>query len=246
MNNVICMKWGTRYGAEYVNRLAAMVRKYLTLPYRFVCFTDDGTGIDPRVEVRPLPEVRLDPERPERGWRKMGVYQEKLADLEGQALFLDLDVVIVGDMNPFFEVPGTFRIIHDWNLHNFVGNSSVFRFEIGAHADLWEYYRTHEEEIWNAHRNEQLYLSVWMRDHGHLQYWNDAWCISFKRHCLRTFPFGYMLPAKKPAPGTRVVVFHGNPNPSVLLNQNWHSKNFLRAVKKTDWIAENWCLEEED
>lgn len=25
--NVICMKWGTKYGPEYVNRLYAMVRE---------------------------------------------------------------------------------------------------------------------------------------------------------------------------------------------------------------------------
>jgi hypothetical protein len=30
LRNVICMKWGTKYGPEYVNRLYAMVRRHLT------------------------------------------------------------------------------------------------------------------------------------------------------------------------------------------------------------------------
>ncbi|HAU58261.1 MAG TPA: glycosyltransferase, partial [Comamonadaceae bacterium] len=28
--HVICMKWGTKYGPEYVNRLYAMVRRHLS------------------------------------------------------------------------------------------------------------------------------------------------------------------------------------------------------------------------
>ena len=45
LRNVICMKWGTKYGPEYVNRLYAMVRRHLTGDFRMVCLTDDPTGI---------------------------------------------------------------------------------------------------------------------------------------------------------------------------------------------------------
>ena len=47
---ILCMKWGTKYGPEYVNRLYAMVRRNLTGDFRFVCLTDDGTGIRSEVE----------------------------------------------------------------------------------------------------------------------------------------------------------------------------------------------------
>ena len=33
--NVLCMKWGTPYGPEYVNVLHAMVRRHLQRPFRF-------------------------------------------------------------------------------------------------------------------------------------------------------------------------------------------------------------------
>ena len=46
---IICMKWGDKYGAEYVNRLYNMVRRNLTLDFQMVCLTDDSTGIDPAV-----------------------------------------------------------------------------------------------------------------------------------------------------------------------------------------------------
>ena len=48
--NVICIKWGNKFGADYVNRLYKMVEKNLTLEHRFVCFTDDSKGIVEGVE----------------------------------------------------------------------------------------------------------------------------------------------------------------------------------------------------
>ena len=92
-NNVICMKWGTKFGAEYVNNLYYMVEKNLTIPHRFVCFTDNAEGLDDGIEARPLPELN-DDGLPEKAWKKLGLFTEKLADLEGTALFLDLDIVI--------------------------------------------------------------------------------------------------------------------------------------------------------
>ncbi len=35
--NIICMKWGDKYGAEYVNKLYAMVKRNITIPFQFVC-----------------------------------------------------------------------------------------------------------------------------------------------------------------------------------------------------------------
>src|SRR5256885_215110 len=49
---VICMKWGKKYGPEYVNRLYAMVRRHLKGDFRLVCLTDDGVGIRDEVECR--------------------------------------------------------------------------------------------------------------------------------------------------------------------------------------------------
>lgn len=38
---VACVRWGHKYGPEYVEHLAAGVRRHLTRRHRFVCFTDD-------------------------------------------------------------------------------------------------------------------------------------------------------------------------------------------------------------
>ncbi|MFN3494899.1 MAG: glycosyltransferase, partial [Hydrogenophaga sp.] len=58
--NVLCIKWGKKYGPEYVNKLHNMVRRNLKRPFRFVCLTDDTHGIDPQSEVQPIPAIGFD------------------------------------------------------------------------------------------------------------------------------------------------------------------------------------------
>lgn len=56
---VACVKWGpwcAPHGADYVNRLFNSVGRHLALPHRFVCFTDDASGLREGIEARPLPE----------------------------------------------------------------------------------------------------------------------------------------------------------------------------------------------
>ena len=112
--HVICMKWGTKYGPEYVNRLYAMVRRHLSGDFRFVCLTDDSTGIRSEVQCLPIPPLDLPAGIPERGWTKLATFSADLHGLRGTALFLDVDVVITGSLDEFFTQPGEFLIIHDY------------------------------------------------------------------------------------------------------------------------------------
>src|SRR5690606_8531328 len=99
--NVLCIKWGRKYGPDYVNKLHSMVSRHLHRPFRFVCLTDDGEGIDPRIEVKPIPAVgfdQFDQRQPwtfGHGWLKLTSFADPLYDLQGRTLFLDLDIVIV-------------------------------------------------------------------------------------------------------------------------------------------------------
>lgn len=73
MLNVVCVKWGNwcqPYGADYVNALADGIKRFLTLPHQFICFTDDTDRINPSVETRPLPENL-------RGWWWEKVYPHR-------------------------------------------------------------------------------------------------------------------------------------------------------------------------
>lgn len=51
---VVCVKYGTKYGADYVNKLFNGIRKNLKLKHVFTCFTDNSEGLDHRIKVKPL------------------------------------------------------------------------------------------------------------------------------------------------------------------------------------------------
>jgi len=242
MVNVICMKWGTKYGPEYVNVLRRMVARNLKRPHRFVCFTEHTEGLDAEVEVRPLPECRV-PNRPEvEAWRKISLFRPDLADLKGPTLFLDLDIVITGSLDPFFDHPGTFCIIHNWtHLDRRVGNSSVFRFEAGAHPEVFEEYNRDPDAITQQHRNEQIYVSDRIDKSVGLTWWPAPWCISYQKHCqARGLRRIFVEPQR---PGTEhIVVFHGLPNPPeasrqwFFLKKGWKPK----LMRPASWIAGFW------
>lgn len=233
--NVICMKWGAKYDTTNVNRLRAMVKRHLSLPHRFVCFTDNGTGARDDVEIMPLPYVNV-PQGPERCWRKLGVFSPEETGLHGLTLFLDLDLVLLDSIDCFFEYPGEFIIIRDWlrdsKTGRAVGNSSVFRFDATKHHAILESFNADAQNIAAHHRCDQDWMTHYV---GAPTYWPEAWCRSFKRHCLQPFPISLFKAPKHP-PDTKILVFHGNPKPEVAANQVTMKPLALRYTKPATWL----------
>lgn len=235
--NILCMKWGTKYPAHYVNRLQSMVARHLSLPHRFVCLTDDSDGLHAGIEAFPIPAMPVDVSGPERGWTKILTFSESLYDLRGQCLFLDLDLLIVDSIDPFFEQPGEVLIIKDWLKRDGTGNSSVYRFELGRHPDVLREFVERWPAVKNEFRNEQEFISAVLLRKGALGYWPDSWCRSFKRHCMHPFPLSLLRGPELPA-GARIVVFHGHPNPDQAIagrSGKWH-----RFMRPTPWIEQHW------
>jgi hypothetical protein len=255
--SILCMKWGSMYGPEYVNHLREGVSRHLKRPHRFVCFTDDASGLRADVEVRPLPELGLPPGHGDKRWQKLALFRPDLggpAALTGTSLFLDLDLVIVDRLEPFFDLPGDFFIIRDDDLFRAkplrklkdperdrflatVGNSSVFRYRIGEHAYILDAYLADPAAATRRYRLSQQFQSAQLAAHGHLHYWPREWCVSFKNQCvprhLKSFVADPALP-----PGARIVVFAGNPKMSEVLaggGQRWY-----RRIGNTDWLRQAW------
>lgn len=236
--NIICMKWGDKYGSEYVNKLYGMVSRNLTIPFKMTCFTDDDTGVLPQISTHPLPSLDLPAGTPERGWNKLSTFQNDLAGLEGEALFLDLDVVIVDNIDDLFSFPAEFAIIQDAKLkRKKIGNSSVYRFKIGAHEAILKKFQSNFSSIQAKHRNEQAYLSAEVNALGKLSFWPEAWCPSFKYHCMYPWPLNYFMTARIPE-GAKIIIFHGHPEPDEAIagiTTKWY-----RHVRPTKWIEKYW------
>ena len=236
--NVICMKWGDKFPASYVNKLYAMVERNLTIPFRFVCFTEDPKGIRQEVEIQSLPEIELPDNIPERGWRKLTVFAENFGGLSGRTLFLDLDVVIVNSIDEFFTIPGDFLIAFDSKkVKKKEGNSSVFRFEIGQYPQILEYFKENFEQVRKEVRHEQAYLSREMNKLGKMQFWPKKWVPSFKYHCAPSWIRSWFESPHIPE-DAKIILFHGLPNPPEAIKGI--SGKWYRHIQPSPWIEKYW------
>lgn len=87
---VICINWGTKYGAPYVNRLYAMVARNITPPFTFTCFTDNPSGIHPAVICEELPEIDYEIPKTKRGIWPNTALGGKARVLVGRGAFFGL------------------------------------------------------------------------------------------------------------------------------------------------------------
>ena len=70
----------------------------------------------------------------------MSLWQYPLYDLKGDVLFLDLDLVITGDLDRFFDFkPGFYCVIENWTqIGKNIGNTSCFRFPVGKYNSVFK------------------------------------------------------------------------------------------------------------
>lgn len=237
---VICMKWGDKYGAEYVNRLYNMVKRNTTLPFKFICFSDRNDGITSEVEVRPLPEMDL-PEGKERGWRKLSTFKKDVG-LSGRVLFLDLDTVIVSNIDEYFTMDGDFVMVKHLNpsKKQGIGMTSVYRYEAGKFADVYEYFMANIDKVKSEYRHEQAYVCDFLGSQGKIKFFPKEWMPSFKHTCMYPFPLNLFKEPRLPKEA-KMIIFHGNPTPDQAMSGRTKGiKRFIRHVKTPQWLKDAW------
>jgi hypothetical protein len=127
---------------EYVERLAAMVKRWIDRPYQFICLTDHPehlTGSVTRICV-PTPT--------EKGWWSKMELWNPARGLTGRVLYLDLDSLIVAPLAPIIDYPATFALVPDGGTFQPTKglqvvkrfNSSVMVFDAGTELPkrLWD------------------------------------------------------------------------------------------------------------
>lgn len=245
--NILTMKWGTRYSATYVNRLYLAVSRYLDFPFRFLCFTDDAESLHPEIKCYPLPDTEFPQWAYDDGaWPKVGMLKRGLAGLEGQCLFLDLDIVLRRSLGELFEYhPGRNCFIKDWEqphqrLRHLgqprIVNSSVFRFEADSLGGIYDEFVKTRQAALSSFRNEQRFVSSLLDQHI---WWPSSWIVSFKRQCIPVFPGNLLYEPKEPQEA-RIVVFHGRPNPHEAA-AGYRKGPVHRWVRPTGWVAAHWA-----
>lgn len=256
--NVICMKYGTRYPAHYVNRLYAGVKRNMERKFRFVCFTDDPEGLADDIEAQPLPEPPATLSAIGRKWptvyTKLAFFRDGCGGLEGPTLFLDIDQIVAGPMDRFFEFnPGGFCIIRNWierrklifRRRPKIGNSSCFRFEAGKSDRVWRAFADNPAAAYDRRRfsTEQAFMThaVGLEN---IAWWPEDWVVSFKRSCHRMFPANLFRPPRGMPETASILCFHGHPCPEdAIAGFEFLKGNRVAIHQRTlpaPWIEKLW------
>jgi len=190
--SVVCVKQGTKYGPEYVNRLWSMINRNSSLEPKLFCFTEDPTGIGPGVEICPLPDPNF-----EGWWNKVSLFHEadKLPDIGERMLYFDLDVVLTGNIDRLLTYDSDFAIMDNDYVPGF--NTSVFLLNTGSRPEIRANFSS---EIADVYDGDQDWVATMAPD---AELWPAMWCVPFR---LRA--------AQQPPVETKLVVFSGRPNPA--------------------------------
>jgi hypothetical protein len=211
----VCLNVGNYCGrgAEYVNKLHDMVVRNLPSAPRFVCLTDDPSGLDSRIEVMPLPEDI-------HGWYgKLYMFKRGLF-MDGERLiFMDLDTVVIGKLDDLLGYRGQFATLNDFYFPERVG-PAVMLWEAGEYtASIWEEWCAEGRpenplgDLWWINRLDQ---GRFAKRADKLQTIFPGMFVSFKRDCDPV-----------PPKGAKVVCFHGLPRP--------HD-----AAEMDEWVGVTW------
>jgi len=246
---VVCIKWGTLFGPDDVNRLYSGVRRHLSRPIQFFCMTDDADGFHPDIAVLPLPvepfhaemNAALAVANRQGAMRKVSLFKPGLLP-EGPVLGFDLDVVITGSLDEIWDfAPGKVAMRHDWveaRRGRPTGHGSVFRYDPGLHPWLYETLAAAPTaEVEKARGSEQRYTSTLAQGRDAFAYLPPKQVVSFKHDCLDLPPLNYIRLPRLPATA-RVVCFHGHPKmPEAVAG---YRGSWLRYTRAVPWLKEHW------
>ena len=228
---VLCLKYGEKYGTDYVNKLYNMVSRNIKINYEFVCITENPIGLNKKIRIIPL---EINPEI-EGWWYKPFVFSRELDIRTDTVLFLDLDVIIFNSIDKFFEYKPdeNFIAIKGFTIKNTKGiNSSCFRFNRSNYFHLYDDYIKNYTNIIKEYVGDQ----DWINDNVNSYYWPKLWVQSFK-HDMMEWPENRIVKdpqnirkifsSREPIVKERsaIAVFHGRPNPHEL-NNKWCIKHW--------------------
>ncbi len=202
MTTFVCLKAGKAFGPEYVNILRDMVLRNLAegVIDRFVCITDDASGLNEGIEALPLPDDL------ETWWGKLYMFKLNLFPDGERMVFMDLDTVITGRLDEFFAYRGKFAALRDFYDPETL-NSGVMLWEAGTQS-IWEDWELVGKP--RDDRGDQWW--IWNTAYGDcLQDLFPGKFVSYKADCLIA-----------PPSTAAVVCFHGVPRPHQV--SGWVSK----------------------
>jgi hypothetical protein len=218
MLNVICVKHGTKYGSEYVNNLYNMVQRHLTIPHRFVCFTEDSKNIDAHIQIISLPNN----EHISGWWWKTYIFAPQHFKSSETKLFFDLDMVIINNIDKFIKYKqGLFVGLEDlgrvFDKPKKLG-SAVMRWQGTAYENIWTEFIKDPTQSKKFTGGDQDW--IWELNKKKINFFPKDWIISYKwearniKELIKVKDKWIFKTIREPevGPETAVLAFHGTPD----------------------------------
>lgn len=237
MISVVCWRWKPRegyrstYPPETVNVLRRMVARHYRSDHRFICVTDDPSGLDPGIDVVPLWNDFADVPNPHGAknpscYRRLRAFHPDIGTVFGDRFVsLDLDTVIAGDLAPLFDRPEDFVIYGDTNKKT-PYNGSLFLLRAGARPQVWTQFDP------RLSPKQSMAAGCWGSDQGWI-----SLCLGPKeaRYSRRDGVYSFRNELQSVRGGkdlgkdVRVVVFHGRLDP-------WNTY----VQSQYPWVRAHW------
>ena len=238
MKNVVCLYWGNKYKVEYVKILYNMVQRHLTIPHKFIIYTE-------HVKMKKLikgenVEVRKIPFHDYQGWwNKLTLFSPE-ANLKGDSLYFDLDVVITDNIDSFFTHEKDTKVVlmRDFNPTTKSYNSSIMRFNNEVMTPyVWKPYLK-EKKKFNRMQGDQNVITDCMKQVPEMfKCFPDEWTFSAKWYDRANPRFKRSKWTFKQYPGAKVAVFHGKPDPLQLVDVHPHESYDMDTIA---WVKKHW------
>lgn len=147
MYNVICVKFGTKYSADFVNKLYNDLKRVTASEFKFFCYTDDPESIDQDINIiLPLGKPTL-----KKVWNKLRLFDPAMP-LEGKTYFFDLDVKILKD--PLIHTDERdwekLTLVHShWKVGKLYNRLSNYDVKVNSSVMTWDASNPKMHEYWN-------------------------------------------------------------------------------------------------
>jgi hypothetical protein len=227
---VLCVRFGNKYGREYVERLRNMVSRHMTIPYEFVCLTDDQ---HPIAGVRSIVQPNANYARG--WWHKVHMFDPNIP-LSGRILYFDLDVVIHANINKLAgylitEFVGILDFNRKFHANWKYLNSSVLAWNHRSQTHIWDQFKNNPKEAQRMPGDQDW---IWKLSQSTLKFWPREWIQSYKWE-IRSREELTLTNGRRQftnirddvviESGCSVAVFHGDPNPCAVRDKfvldNW-------------------------
>ena len=143
--NVCCIKEGNKYDSDYVNTLYLMTKRYLTIPFDFICLTENSQNLLKQIKV-----INLEDRSIKGWWNKCLLFKPDF--LSGSCLYLDLDIIILKNIDEFIIQNQYLNI-----LCNPISLNKKTYYKINSSMLLWNTNNKELHKIWFQYSKNKLF-----------------------------------------------------------------------------------------